>query len=303
MTEGAFKGNPTPVFILDDYHQDADFQKWPADAILQTVAREMNQSETIFVKVDEDDDGGDGDHNGYLIRSFTPYKEEPFCGHGMVAAAHLLARSMGHSLGRAMRFKTVGGIVVDARLEGYDAKRGFEYGEARIFRLEIPARPVNQWYNEDIELRKRIADTLVVDVTQILALGRNELMDLAIELSHEVDFSAGSMQIDAVALMNASPPGTRSQIITSRGDRYGVDFVKRVFAYGSEDQGTGSTYCVLIPYWHSRLEKLAMSVKQVSDRTAMASVASNAKKEGYVTLYGSAVKVMDGRMLVPNSTA
>ena len=193
----------------------------------------MNQAETIFVRLDPDDDS-DGESTGYLIRSFTPYKEESFCGHGVVAAAHLLARSVGHSLKRVMRFRTVGGIIVDARLEGDNAKNGFAYGEARTLKLEIPAQPVTEWFDEDLELRERIADSFGVEATQILALGRNALMDLVIELAGDVDFSAESMEIDAVALMDASPSGSRSQIITSRGDRYGIDFVKRVFAYGSE---------------------------------------------------------------------
>ena len=43
MTDGAFKGNPTPVFILDDDHQDVDFEKWPGDGVLQTIARYIHR--------------------------------------------------------------------------------------------------------------------------------------------------------------------------------------------------------------------------------------------------------------------
>ena len=229
MTDQPFKGNPTPVFILDEYHQNQYFVEWPRDDVLQKVANEMNQSETIFIL-----GNGDNDATEYLIRSFTPSKEEPFCGHGIVAAAHLLYRSVSQCSGWIMRFVTVGGITVDAQLERTDPDKGFEFGEARIIKLEIPAEPVKEWLDKDGVLRERIARSLGISASDILALGRNALMDLVIEVSDEVDMSAANMHIDAVDLMNASPAGTRSQIITSRGDACGVDFAKRVFAYGSE---------------------------------------------------------------------
>jgi len=59
-------------------------------------------------------------------------------------------------------------------------------------------------------------------------------MDIVIEVDSSVDFSAVGMDIDPVALMRASPAGTRSQVVTSAWGRGGVDFAKRVFAYGSE---------------------------------------------------------------------
>ncbi|EXJ58606.1 hypothetical protein A1O7_06033 [Cladophialophora yegresii CBS 114405] len=358
MTEEAFKGNPTPVFVLDGRHQgvdEAEFTEWPDDPVLQAVARELNQSETIFVRLDHpgkgdkcngtrDSDPGKDASTRYLIRSFTPSKEEPFCGHGIVGAAYLLSCSAeGYPSGiPTMRFQTVGGIVVDAQVrpEGeehtarinnvdrLDVDLRRDYGVARTMQLEIPAQPVDRWFTEDLDLRRRIATALGIESAQVLALGRNALMDLVIELGADVDFSAGNMEIDAVALMEASPPGTRSQIITSAGARYGVDFVKRVFAYGSEgtsvieyqmldaemlsstvaatantmraaDQATGSTYCVLIPYWGAALQKSSMKVKQVSARTGGAEVTNSATGEGYVTLYGTGVKVMEGCTLVP----
>lgn len=234
MTDGAFKGNPTPVLILDGTCQGGVIPKWPDNHVLQTVAREMNQSETIFVMVDHSDEHGCDHATRWLIRSFTPYKEEPFCGHGIVGAAHLLARGGRYASSRTMRFKTVGGIVIDARLDAREQSRSGEYGEARKIQLELPAEPVIEWFGGDGELKRGIASSLAVKPEQILALGRNALMDLVIELGCDVDFSAAGMNIDAVALKEACPSGTRSQVLTSRGDRYGVDFVKRVFAYGSE---------------------------------------------------------------------
>ena len=92
-----------------------------------------------------------------------------------------------------------------------------------------------------------------------------------------------------------------------------------MFAYGSEgrlnieteknpradnvhtDQATGSTYCLLIPYWSSKLNKSFMKVKQVSERTGVADVENTATIEGCVTVAISGVKVMKGKILVPRS--
>lgn len=278
--------------------------------------REMNQSETIFVRR-----SSSGRDAPYFIRSFTPYKEEPFCGHGLMAAAIIL--SPYHAQGE-MSFRTVDGIMVKACGSPSEISRSSneECGAVCAMKLQMPSVPINEWFHRDSSLRDRIAKCLGIKTSQVVALGRNALMDLVIELDSEVDFSAANMPIDAVELMKLSPSGTRSQIITSRGDRYGVDFVKRVFAYGSEgksdfcftemvlqltfqpfpsDQATGSTYCVLIPYWSSNLKKPSMKVKQVSERTGDAQTESVTSNQGYVAVSGSGVKVMEGRIMVPGT--
>ncbi|KIW31927.1 uncharacterized protein PV07_03514 [Cladophialophora immunda] len=227
MTAEAFRGNPTPVFELDP----AEYRAWPPLEVLQTIARELNQSYTVFVKRSEDSH----DSVKYLIRSFTLDKEEPFCGHGIMGAAIVLGQQLAVR-GRQMIFETVGGIKVDGyTISGQSlASSAADFGGVCTVKLKLPAEPVKEWFDGDVRLRESIAACLGVDVSQILALGRNALMDLVIEVSEDVDFSAESMAVDAVGLMNASPPGTRSQIITSKGGRYGVDFAKRVFAYGGE---------------------------------------------------------------------
>jgi predicted PhzF superfamily epimerase YddE/YHI9 len=56
--------------------------------------------------------------------------------------------------------------------------------------------------------------------------------------------------------------------VTAPG-RDGVDFVSRLFAPAQgipEDPVTGSTHCMLIPYWAERLGKTILSARQVSAR-------------------------------------
>lgn len=66
------------------------------------------------------------------------------------------------------------------------------------------------------------------------------------------------------------------------------------------DQATGSTHCVLAPYWSAKLGTSCMKVKQVSERTGEAEVESIVSDGGgYVSLMGSGVLVMEGKVLVP----
>src|SRR6478735_7203222 len=72
FTSEPFRGNPAAVYVLE---------KWPAEAWLQNVAREMNQSETAFLVATS---------SGYDLRWFTPTIEVDLCGHATLAAAHVL---------------------------------------------------------------------------------------------------------------------------------------------------------------------------------------------------------------------
>ncbi len=54
------------------------------DAMLQTIALEMNYSETTFVLSEEETDGG------YDVRIFTPGEEVPFAGHPTLGTAYVI---------------------------------------------------------------------------------------------------------------------------------------------------------------------------------------------------------------------
>jgi predicted PhzF superfamily epimerase YddE/YHI9 len=86
FTATAFAGNPAAVALVD---------RFPDDARMQLVAREMNLPETAFVAP-----RADGDHD---LRWFTPTVEVDLCGHATLASAHVLG-------GRA-RFHTRGGLL------------------------------------------------------------------------------------------------------------------------------------------------------------------------------------------------
>jgi predicted PhzF superfamily epimerase YddE/YHI9 len=86
FTAVPFAGNPAAVALVDTF---------PDDRLMQSVAKEMNLSETAFVVARED-----GDHD---LRWFTPTTEVELCSHATLAAAHLL--------GGSARFHTASGLL------------------------------------------------------------------------------------------------------------------------------------------------------------------------------------------------
>src|SRR5262249_53190015 len=69
FTTRRFSGNPAAVLLMD---------RFPAEAIMQSVAAENNLAETAFLVPAGTD---------YLLRWFTPRVEVPLCGHATLASA------------------------------------------------------------------------------------------------------------------------------------------------------------------------------------------------------------------------
>src|SRR5437773_3543868 len=91
FTDSAFKGNPAAVCLLDGRDVDA--------AWMQSVAAEMNLSETAFVR-------RDAEHGDWSLRWFTPTVEAALCGHATLAAAHALLEEGLLPRGGTARFDT-----------------------------------------------------------------------------------------------------------------------------------------------------------------------------------------------------
>ena len=92
-----FAGNPAAVCLLDG----------PADAgWMQSVAGEMNLSETAFLHPDGD---------AYALRWFTPVAEVALCGHATLASAHALWEAGRVAPGAAIAFATLSGTLTADR--------------------------------------------------------------------------------------------------------------------------------------------------------------------------------------------
>jgi predicted PhzF superfamily epimerase YddE/YHI9 len=89
-------------------------------------------------------------------------------------------------------------------------------------------------------------------------------------------------------------------LISAAGERH--DFVSRYFAPGigiDEDPVTGSTHCILTPYWAERLGKNALSAYQCSARGGEL----HCRLEGErVKIAGQAVLVASGRLCLSEAS-
>lgn len=245
-----FTGNPAAVCLLDH----------PVDeGWMQSVAAEMNLSETAFVRPIDD---------GFGLRWFTPTTEAELCGHATLAGAHVLWETKVLDPAEPARFHTrFRGLLTAARAGGE-------------IELDFPADPP-----EPASLPDGLADALGV-TTQESALARAGYL---VEVADE----------DVVVRVRPDFPrlaGYESVILTSPASRSAADFVSRYFAprYGiDEDPVTGSAHCALAPYWAARLGRADLVGYQRSARGGIVSVEVRGDR---VRLSGPAVTVVRGEL-------
>jgi Phenazine biosynthesis-like protein len=100
FTEKPFSGNPAAVCVLSEPRDP----EW-----MQNVAKEMNLSETAFLRKQED---------GFHLRWFTPAVEVDLCGHATLASAHVLWETGLLKYDEQARFHTRSGLLTAEHREG-----------------------------------------------------------------------------------------------------------------------------------------------------------------------------------------
>jgi trans-2,3-dihydro-3-hydroxyanthranilate isomerase len=145
FTDRKLSGNPLAV-IFDGEGLDTE--------VMQSIAREMNLSETVFVQPPENP------AHAARLRIFTPGKELPFAGHPTVGTAVALAeRDHGADVDEldlvCVIEETVGPVRCAVRLRK---------GEAGFAEFDLPRRPARTELQLD---RARIADALSVKLTDL----------------------------------------------------------------------------------------------------------------------------------------
>ena len=126
FADGVFAGNPAAVCLLAG----------PAEARwMQSVASEMNLSETAFVEPQA---------AGYGLRWFTPVAEVGLCGHATLASAHVLYEvGLAEPAGR-VEFDSVSGPLTDSKLtRSAGAARPVSYRTCALARVACPHRPTS----------------------------------------------------------------------------------------------------------------------------------------------------------------
>lgn len=246
-----FAGNPAAVCLLPG----------PAEAQwMQRMAAEMNLAATAFVELRPD---------GFGLRWFTPRVELTLCGHGTLAAAHVLWEEGSFDADHRVTFQTPAGILTAQR-------------EAPWIHLGFPAEPEHP----EPEVPEELLGALGVPLAYV---GRNRL-DYLVEVESEVVLK--SLAPDR-SLLSRLP--ARGVIVTAPGSRE-YDFVSRYFAPAigiDEDHATGSAHCCLGPFWGPRMGKDDMLAYQASPRGGVIRVRLDGDR---VLLGGMAVTVLRGEL-------
>ncbi|MBQ3337323.1 MAG: PhzF family phenazine biosynthesis protein [Selenomonadaceae bacterium] len=204
-------------------------EKFPSEELMLNIARENNLSETAFAVREE---------NFYRLRWFTPSTEIDFCGHATLATAFVILTQAEKNSPR-VEFETLSGRFTVER-------RG------KFFEMNLPA-----YTPKKIPVTDAMSEALGARVLEAY-LARDLLMILE----------------SAAAVENLSPDMNKlsnldgmTQAVTAAGENF--DCVSRVFAPKikiPEDPVTGSTHCLIAPYWSERLGKKKLIARQASAR-------------------------------------
>jgi len=231
-------------------------EAWLEDELMQRIAAEHNQAETAFTV---------REGAGWRIRWFTPECEVPLCGHATLATAHALFELYGEP-GERLQFVCMSGALAVSRESG------------RLV-LDFPAMSL-----QAVAMEAEVAAILGQPVVAVQ--GGKELLAVL-----ESEQAVRDCKPDLAAL--AKLPGL-GVIVTAPGHEH--DFVSRYFAPGigiDEDPVTGSTHCILAPYWAGRLGKTELRAYQCSARGGEL----HCRLEGErVKIAGQAVLVASGKL-------
>lgn len=179
FTDRAFAGNPAAVCLLDRY---------PPDAWLHNLGREMNLSETACLVRRSAAE--------FDLRWFTPAVEVSLCGHATLASAHALWEG-GHAPRGTLTFQTKSGPLTATPLPN------------GAIELDFPARPATQADPPD-----GLLDALGVQATWT---GSNSV-DWLVELRKDADVRALAPDFSRLAKVQS-----RGIIVTARSDRLEYD--------------------------------------------------------------------------------
>ena len=227
---------------------------------MQSVAREMNLSETAFLLPEVD---------GYSLRWFTPTVEIDLCGHATLASAHILWEEGYLVPSKTARFYTRSGLLTATCMEDW-------------IELDFPAEPAVA-AAEPPNLRKALGVTPEY-------VGRNRF-DYLVLIDSEETLRGVTPDLRLLAKVPA-----RGVIVTSRSDSPKYDFLSRFFGPQSgidEDPVTGSAHCCLGPFWSKVLNKDEFVAYQASPRGGEVRVRLGGDR---VYLGGQAVTVLRGEL-------
>ena len=225
FSDEVFGGNQAAVCVLDE---------WPADGLMQSIAKENNFSETAFAVKEGND---------YHLRWFTPGGEIDFCGHATLGASFVILNYYEEAQSEVTFVTQVGKLTVRRKDD--------------VLEMDFPAYSLNR-----IEVTDQMENAIGVRPLEAY-IDRDLLLVLPDAASvRELQPDQSKMK-DLEGLLVA---------VTAPSDQDEHDCVSRVFAPKlnvPEDPVTGSAHCMITPYWCSRLGKNELVCYQASERSGV----------------------------------
>ncbi|KAM8957100.1 phenazine biosynthesis-like domain-containing protein isoform 1-T1 [Lycaon pictus] len=305
FTAKAFRGNPAAVCLLENKLDEDVHQK---------IAREMNLSETAFIrKLNPTDNFTQSSCFG--LRWFTPASEVPLCGHATLASAAVLF----------YKIKNVNNTLTFVTLSGELKARRAEDGII----LDLPLYPVHPQDFHEVEdlIKTAIGDTLVQDIRY-----SPDTRKLLVRLSDTYKRSfLENLKVNTQDLLQVENTGkVKGLILTLKGEPGGqtqtFDFYSRYFApwvgvaedpvtdlctcvycsimYQSREMEAtqvmdgsytcGSAHAVLSSYWSQQLGKKDMHAFQCSRRGGELEI--SLCPDGRVDIKGGTAIVLEGTL-------
>ena len=253
FTNQIFKGNPAAVCVVDSF---------PPPSLMQKIATEINLSETAFIVPKP--------NAHYDIRWFTPLVEVELCGHGTLAAAHVLWNEL-KAEENPVYFDSASGVLMASKMD-------------HEITLDFPAH-----MPKPMAIPDGLTDALGISPVRV----SRSRGDCIVELRTFSDVVNLKPNIPALQEID-----WRGIIVTADGRAGGhYDFVSRCFFPREgipEDPVTGSAHCKLAPYWAERLGKNELIAYQASKRSGIIKVRYEHNR---VHLTGEAVTVLEGKFL------
>ena len=207
-------------------------EKWLPDELMRNIAKENNFSETAFAVKEKD---------GYRLRWFTPGGEIDFCGHATLGTSFVLFNYYEKDAEEITFYTQVGNLIIkrdkDMFVMNFPAYKCNPVPVTEAMAEAIGVMPVAAYLDRDLLL-------VLQDEEQVKNLHPNQKKMAALD-----------------GLLVA---------VTAPGKEY--DCVSRMFAPKlsvPEDPVTGSTHCMVTPYWCERLQKDRLTCYQASERTGV----------------------------------
>ncbi|KAK2717652.1 phenazine biosynthesis-like domain-containing protein [Artemia franciscana] len=270
FTKNRYSGNPAAVCLLEN--------KLLSDNEMQQVAKEMNLSETAFVKP--------LDHSLvnkatlFGLRWFTPTNEVPLCGHATLASSHALFAECGNE-NSLIVFETMSGKLM-AKKDGTSIILDF---------------PLNKPEKIDPSLVKYILEVIPFEVKDVLYSPTTKKLLIRILDSYKRTDLEGMANLNGDKLLQCKSELTVKGVIVTLKGAEDFDFYSRYFAPWvgiPEDPVTGSAHTVLGPYWSEECGKTLLKARQCSPRGGELTVM--VRDDGRVDLYGNAATVLRGEL-------